>query len=96
MISDFFGNVCYNTIRRDCTWERRDSYTTIIESEVTNMALTNEDLQGTKLHLENVTDRNISILAENYVPAAKRLHKDYDRICDGLFSVLLECGPFGS
>lgn len=28
-----------------------------------------------ELHLENVTDKNIQLLAENYVPAAKRYEK---------------------
>lgn len=28
-----------------------------------------------ELHLENVTDRNIQLLAENYLPAAKRYEK---------------------
>ena len=28
-----------------------------------------------ELHLENVTDRNIKILAENYVPATKRFEE---------------------
>ena len=28
-----------------------------------------------ELHLENITDKNIRLLAENYVPAAKRYEK---------------------
>lgn len=28
-----------------------------------------------ELHLENVTDKNIQLLAENYLPAAKRYEK---------------------
>lgn len=31
-----------------------------------------DDIRNINLHLENVTDRNIQLLAENYVPAAKR------------------------
>ena len=29
----------------------------------------------TQLHLENITDKNVQFLAENYVPAAKRYEK---------------------
>ena len=32
-------------------------------------------LQRVELHIENVTDHNIRLLAENYVPAAKRYEK---------------------
>lgn len=35
----------------------------------------NDSIRDIKLHLENVTDRNIQLLAENYVPAAKRYEK---------------------
>ena len=31
-----------------------------------------DDIRNIKLHLENVTDKNIQLLAENYVPAARR------------------------
>ncbi len=31
-----------------------------------------DDIRDIKLHLENVTDQNIQLLVENYVPAAKR------------------------
>ena len=34
-----------------------------------------DDIRYIKLHLENVTDNNIQLLAENYVPAAKRYEK---------------------
>lgn len=34
-----------------------------------------DDIRYIKLHLENVTDKNIDLLAENYVPAAKRYEK---------------------
>ncbi|MCM1087812.1 MAG: hypothetical protein NC419_06620 [Muribaculaceae bacterium] len=34
-----------------------------------------DDIKYIKLHLENVTDKNIDLLAENYVPAAKRYEK---------------------
>ena len=34
-----------------------------------------DDIRYIKLHLENVTDKNIQLLAENYVPAAKRYEK---------------------
>ncbi len=32
-------------------------------------------IHAINLHLENVTDRNIQLLAENYVPAAKKYEK---------------------
>jgi len=32
-------------------------------------------ITGIELHLENVTDKNIQLLAENYVPAAKQYEK---------------------
>lgn len=34
-----------------------------------------DDIRDIKLHLENVTDKNIQLLAENYTPAAKRYEK---------------------
>ncbi len=34
-----------------------------------------DDIRDIKLHLENVTDKAIQLLAENYVPAAKRYEK---------------------
>lgn len=34
-----------------------------------------DDIRNIKLHLENTTDKNIQLLAENYVPAAKRYEK---------------------
>lgn len=37
-------------------------------------------LTNIELHLENVTDKNIALLAENYVPAAKRYEKSSAQI----------------
>lgn len=34
-----------------------------------------DDIRDIKLHLENITDKNIQLLAENYLPAAKRYEK---------------------
>ena len=34
-----------------------------------------DDIRDIKLHLENVTDKDIQLSAENYVPAAKRYEK---------------------
>jgi len=34
-----------------------------------------DNIRDIKLHLENITDKNIQLLAENYVPAAKRYEK---------------------
>lgn len=39
-----------------------------------------DDIRDIKLHIENVTDKNIQLLAENYVPAAKRYEKASARI----------------
>ncbi|WP_143322625.1 hypothetical protein [Clostridium sp. HBUAS56010] len=39
-----------------------------------------EDITGIKLHLENVTDVNIQLLAENYVPAAKKYESSVSKI----------------
>lgn len=39
-----------------------------------------DDIRDIKLHLENVTDKNIQLLAENYVPAAKRYEKAVSEI----------------
>ena len=33
------------------------------------------DITNIQLHLENVTDHNIQLLVENYIPAAKRFEK---------------------
>ena len=41
-----------------------------------------DDIRDIKLHLENVTDKNIQLLAENYVPAAKRYEKATSAIED--------------
>lgn len=38
------------------------------------------EVAGIKIHLENVTDRNIRLLAENYVPAARRYEKEASQI----------------
>ena len=38
------------------------------------------EVAGIKIHLENVTDRNIRLLAENYVPAARRYEKEVSQI----------------
>ena len=38
------------------------------------------DIRDIKLHLENITDKNIQLLAENYVPAAKRYEKSTAKI----------------
>lgn len=34
-----------------------------------------DNIRDIKLHLENVTDKDILLLAENYVPAAKQYEK---------------------
>ena len=39
-----------------------------------------DEIRDIKLHLENVTDKNIQILAENYMPAAKRYEKAVPKI----------------
>ena len=37
-------------------------------------------LSSIEMHLENITDRNVAILSENYMPAAKRYERDTERI----------------
>lgn len=39
-----------------------------------------DDIRNIKLHLENETDKKIQLLAENYVPAAKRYEKAISEI----------------
>lgn len=39
-----------------------------------------DNFHALKLHIENVTDKNIAILAENYVPAAIRYEKAVPKI----------------
>lgn len=39
-----------------------------------------QHITSIKLHLENTTDKNIQLLAENYVPAAKRYEKASSQI----------------
>jgi len=41
---------------------------TVLQTELQPLK---DDIRYIKLHLENVTDKNIDLLAENYVPAAK-------------------------
>lgn len=45
------------------------------KNPLTNLVSLKDDIRDIKLHLENVTDKNIQLLAENYVPAAKRYEK---------------------
>ena len=40
-----------------------------------SLGRTDREIVNIRLHLENVTDKNIQLLAENYVPAAKRYEK---------------------
>ena len=43
-----------------------------------------DDIRYIKLHLENETDKSIQLLAENYVPAAKR----YEKAVPGIEAIL--------
>ena len=43
-----------------------------------------DDIRYIKLHLENETDKRIQLLAENYVPAAKR----YEKAVPGIEAIL--------
>lgn len=45
---------------------------TVLQTELQPLK---DDIRNIKLHLENITDKNIQLLAENYVPAAKRYEK---------------------
>lgn len=64
-----------------------------IKSDINHL---NDDINSIKMHLENVTDKNIQLLAENYVPAAKRYEKAAAKIeamqtdIDVIKSVILE------
>lgn len=39
-----------------------------------------DDIQNIKLKIENVIEPNIQLLAENYVPAAKKYEKETEKI----------------
>ena len=64
-----------------------------IKSDINHL---NDDINSIKMHLENVTDKNIQLLAENYVPAAKRYEKATAKIeamqtdIDVIKSIILE------
>lgn len=47
--------------------------------EITTARL-DQRLTSVELHLKNVTDKNIALLAENYVPAAKRYEESSSQI----------------
>ena len=46
-----------------------------MQSMKSEMQSMKEKVTGIELHLENVTDKNIQLLAESYVPATKRYEK---------------------
>ena len=46
----------------------------------TRMSNVDDDVHGIHLYLENVVNKNIQLLAENYVPAAKRYIEASDQI----------------
>lgn len=57
-----------------------------------------DDIRYIKLHLENETDKRIQLLAENYVPAAKRYEKAVPEIeamqaafCATLYTLSIIC-----
>lgn len=52
--------------------ERLDALEQHLEKVDERLDVLEQDLRNVKMHLENVTDRNIRLLSENYVPAAKR------------------------
>ncbi len=52
--------------------ERLDALEQHLEKVDERLDVLEQDLRNVKMHLENVTDRNIQLLSENYVPAAKR------------------------
>ena len=61
--------------RLDQVEERLDEMDKRLDRVERNQEKTDREIAGIKLHLENVTDRNIRLLAENYVPAAKQYEK---------------------
>ena len=62
-------------LRSDVTELRSD--VTELQSDVTKLQ---ENVHGIHLYLENEVDYKISLLAENYVPAAKRFEQSASRI----------------
>lgn len=58
----------------------------LILAEIRNikqdMSNVKQDVTWTKLHLENVTDKNISILAENYVNLIEKLNQAIPAVSD--------------
>ena len=40
-----------------------------------NIDILNKKVTSIEIHFENVTDKNIALLAENYVPAARQFEK---------------------
>lgn len=55
-----------------------------LKEEVQDLKDEVQDLKGNirkiELHLENITDKNIQILAENYLPAAQRYAKEVEKM----------------
>ena len=51
----------------------------LLLSEIGNIK---QDVTWTKLHLENVTDKNISILAENYINLINKLNQAIPAVSD--------------
>lgn len=51
--------------------------TQVLEEDV---QILKDGVRNTNVHLELVTDRNIRLLAENYLPAAKRFEKASEQI----------------
>lgn len=54
-----------------------DTKKSIVQSELQPIK---DDIRDIKLHIENVTDKSIQLLTENYVPAAKRYESSSAKI----------------
>lgn len=54
--------------------EKMDLILSGLEEIRTDVSGLKQEVSGIKLHLENVTDKNISILAENHIELVKKLN----------------------
>lgn len=59
----------------DLILAKMDSMETKMDSMESDISHINSDLQATKLILENVTNKNIQLLAENFVDLTRKLNQ---------------------
>lgn len=68
------------TIRMDRLEARMDSLETRMDSLEIRVTSLENRVTKLELHIENVTDKNIQLLAENYMPAAKKYETETAKI----------------